>query len=65
MVEALAFNVDGGACTPYAGLLVTAPGDVLVDIEFSFGHVLAWGSDGCRELEVDLVKPFTGGGPVR
>jgi hypothetical protein len=60
MVETLAFNADGSACTPYAGLLVTAPDDALKDIEFRLRPV-PWGSDGCSQLEVHPVEPFTGG----
>jgi hypothetical protein len=48
MVQAMMFNIaDGSACTPYAGLLVTAPDD-------TESTRLPWGNDGCSERETHL-----------
>lgn len=49
MVEALAFNASGGsACTPYASIQVTPPGQ-------SSAVTLAWNNGGCSQLEVHPV----------
>jgi hypothetical protein len=55
MVEALAFNpADGSACTAYARLRITPPGQT--------GSVtVRWTSDGCSTLEVHPVVPGTNG----
>jgi hypothetical protein len=55
LVEALAFNAsDGSACTPFAGLLVTAPDDTV-------STRLPWGNDGCSDLQVHPVVAGTSG----
>jgi hypothetical protein len=54
-VEAMAFDPDSGdACTPYAALLVAAPGD-------SATTRLPWPGDGCSTLEVHPIVPGTDG----
>jgi len=55
LVEALAYNPsDGSACTPWAGLLVTAPDDTA-------STRLPWTSDGCAQLEIHPVVPGSTG----
>jgi len=53
-VEALAFDQAGNACTAYAGLLVTPPDE-------THSVRVAWGSDGCSELEIHPVVAGTTG----
>jgi hypothetical protein len=54
-VEALAFDPDSGdACTPYAALLVAAPGDGATTR-------LPWPNDGCSTPEVHPIVPGTDG----
>ena len=54
-VEALAYNSgDGSACTPWAGLLVTAPDDTA-------STQLPWSGDGCSQLEIHPVVPGSTG----
>jgi hypothetical protein len=55
MVEALAFNAgDGSACVAYAGLLVTPPDE-------THSVKVAWGSDGCSDLQIHPVVTGTSG----
>lgn len=55
LVEASAFRVgDGGTCTPYAALLVTAPDETR-------SVRLPWSTDSCSALEVHPVVPGTTG----
>jgi uncharacterized protein DUF4232 len=53
-VEALAFGPDGESCTGYTGLLVTPPDE-------THSVRVAWGSDGCSDLQIHPVVPGTSG----
>ena len=53
-VEALAFGPNGESCTGYTGLLVTPPDE-------THSVRVAWGSDGCSDLQVHPVVPGTSG----
>jgi hypothetical protein len=55
LVEALAFDQrTGDACTPWAGLLVTAP-------DGTRSSPVRWTGDGCAELEIHPVVPGSTG----
>ena len=53
-VEALAFDANGNACPPSAGVLVTPPDETR-------SLRLDWGSNGCGELQIHPVVPGTTG----
>jgi hypothetical protein len=54
IVEAVAYQPNGDACTPYAGLLVTPPNE-------THSVKLTWDNDGCASLQIHPVVLGTTG----